>query len=312
MSDVLSFSDVNEPSKIRSATVKLRSGEHCVINVGPSGVVVKKAALVSLSKPLFAEADVYMTVILAGALSERFPINRLPKGFNHPVLSAFTNALLYCSTSAEVRQVLNKPVTLEKPSQNGLTPATAIPIKAANSAEGIPKEYAAMIALFGRPNRDWKKMDRSTIEYQNRILEKFILSVADRRTEVYFDITGWVKNNVIPDRPVTPIKAPLGESRAILLPKEELFTLEMILMSLSEEQLRQIGMPLEIRNEMLAPIVTKLISWKDYNSIPPHVEISLPVASWSRVYVLLRGVEPANLLQEEEIENLKAIIGGAI
>jgi hypothetical protein len=134
----------------------------------------------------------------------------------------------------------------------------------------------------------------------------------DRRTEVYFDITGWIKNNVMPDQPVTPIKAPLGESRAILLPKEELFTLQMILMNLSAEQLRQVGMSLEVRNAMLAPIVTTLISWKDYNSVPPHVEISLPVASWSRVYALLRAIEPANLLQEEEIENLKAIIGGAI
>jgi hypothetical protein len=68
--------------------------------------------------------------------------------------------------------------TLAEHREAGSTPDIPIVIHAANSIEGIPREYAALRALFGEPTRDWKLINRRVLSTQNgRTLERFVVSI---------------------------------------------------------------------------------------------------------------------------------------
>jgi hypothetical protein len=201
------------------------------------------------------------------------------------------------------------------PTEAGSTPDTAIFIPAANSIEGIPREYAALRALFGESNRDWKLLNRSVINTNNgRMLDKFVLSASNRRREVYFDITSWMSGNTTrrakdaPDRVI----APHERNVEILLPKAEFFTLHVVVLRLTEAQLGQLGISLKERKELLDPLVDIALQWKEYSLIPEHVGVTMLISRWSKILGLLTLLEPTTLLQEEEYENLKAIIGGTM
>ena len=201
------------------------------------------------------------------------------------------------------------------PSTGGATPETAIQIRAANSIEGIPKEYAMLRAMFGTPNQDWKLMGRSVI-HGRRILEKFIISVFDKRTEVYFDITEWFVGNRAPDAKVAleDLVSSHEMQLAILLPREEFMTLQLGLLRLTEAQLDHLGLAPADRMSMLDPFLDTLKQWhgNEYASIPQHVSVVALISVWLKIMGLLVVWRPANLLQEEELEDLKAIIGGAM
>jgi hypothetical protein len=53
-------------------------------------------------------------------------------------------------------------------------------------------------------------------------------------------------------------------------------------------------------------------STREYASIPEHVSVITLISVWSGIMGLLMSWQPADLLQEEELENLKAIISGTI
>jgi hypothetical protein len=200
----------------------------------------------------------------------------------------------------------------------GSTPETAIRIRAANSVEGIPKEYAALSAMFGKRNKDWKLIDRTLIHADDgRKQEKFIVSASNKRQEVYFDITDFMKGNDEKAKAsLDKIIAGHDVALDILLPKEEFMTLQMGVLNLSEAQLRQLGLSAEDRKQMLDPLLDTLSTLsqrygKDYESIPAHVTVTMMTSAWSKIMGLLTSWQPTEL-QEEELENLKAIIGGSM
>lgn len=94
----------------------------------------------------------------------------------------------------------------EAPAKGGTTPDSAIRIHAANSIEGIPKEYAVLKAMFGVPNQDWKLIGRSVLDTDadGRRLERFIISAAGNRREIYFDVTEWFKGNTSKEAKAAP------------------------------------------------------------------------------------------------------------
>jgi hypothetical protein len=51
---------------------------------------------------------------------------------------------------------------------------------------------------------------------------------------------------------------------------------------------------------------------RQYASIPKHLRLTTKISVWAKIMGLLRSWEPADLLQEEQLENLKAIIGGTL
>jgi hypothetical protein len=203
------------------------------------------------------------------------------------------------------------------PTDRGATADTPIRIHAANSLEGIPKEYAILTTMFGTLNRDWKLIERSLIHSDDgRKLEKFIVSVSNKRREIYFDITDWFAGNTSQEAKATlaNLISPHEKPVAILLPKNEFMTLEIGMTQLTEAQLNQIGLSLAERKSMIDPFFDTMKQWhgKEYASIPEHVSVTALMSVWSKIMGLLSSWQPADLLQEEELENLKAIIGGTM
>jgi hypothetical protein len=91
-------------------------------------------------------------------------------------------------------------------------------------------------------------------------------------------------------------------------------TLEIGLLRLTEAQINQLGLSPLDRKRMLDPLLDTMKQWhgKEYASIPEHISVTMLVSVWSKIMGLLASWQPVDLLQEEEIENLKAIIGGTM
>jgi hypothetical protein len=71
---------------------------------------VKKSRLGFFGALLYEEKVAYKTALTAKALSFLYPKSLLPPGFTNPVLRAFANAIMHCSTCAEASIVLNEAV----------------------------------------------------------------------------------------------------------------------------------------------------------------------------------------------------------
>lgn len=89
-------------------TIRLDSGEPCVISVARTGVRVKKSRFGFLGATLYDEKNVYRAAQTAKALSELFPVPKLPVSIDNPVLNAFANAAWHCPTAAAVAVTLGK------------------------------------------------------------------------------------------------------------------------------------------------------------------------------------------------------------
>jgi hypothetical protein len=110
MATLLFFAD--SPHAGHGATVRLDSGEPCLLSIAPaqSWVRVKKSRYGIFGPMLYSERRADQTALTARALSLLFPDNLLPSGFRTPVLCAFANAILHCASSAEVAVTLNQAI----------------------------------------------------------------------------------------------------------------------------------------------------------------------------------------------------------
>src|ERR1700690_1870132 len=89
-------------------TMRLDSGEPCLISVAQTGVRVRNTRFGFLGATLYDEKNVYRAAQTAMALHKRFPEWRLPVSLNNPVLRAFANAAWHCPTAAAVVVALGK------------------------------------------------------------------------------------------------------------------------------------------------------------------------------------------------------------
>ena len=87
--------------------VKLESGERILISVAQSGVLVKKKAWVFFGPKLYEDTAI-ASALTCRQLDEVYPVRLCPAGVHSPALRAFTNAVLHCTNSNEVREVLNR------------------------------------------------------------------------------------------------------------------------------------------------------------------------------------------------------------
>ena len=108
MATVLYFSDPSNGRPGLGATIRLNSGEPCLMSVANGWVRIKKSRYGLFGPTLYNERNAYRTALTARALSLIFADSLLPPGFTDPVLSAFANAILHCSTCKEVAAVLNE------------------------------------------------------------------------------------------------------------------------------------------------------------------------------------------------------------
>jgi hypothetical protein len=94
----------------RGATVKLPSGEPCLLSIAQSSVLVKKSRFGILGPVLYREPDIYKSASTAMALTYLLRDDRTPGGISDPVLKAYFNALLHSSSAAELCLLLNEAV----------------------------------------------------------------------------------------------------------------------------------------------------------------------------------------------------------
>ncbi len=206
--------------------------------------------------------------------------------------------------------------------EDGATPENAIRIHAASSVEGIPKEYVILEAMFGTPNQDWKLIGRSLIHTNDgRRLDRFIISARDNAKElyfdikeVYFDVTEWVSKNTSTEAQTTfdNIIAKYDKPLTVILSKEQLLTLQMGVLHLTEKELNPLGLSPMAHKSMLEPLLDALKPWygKEYVNLPERIDVTTLISVWLKIMSMLASWQPASLLQEEELANLKAIIGG--
>jgi hypothetical protein len=278
---------------------------------------------------LYKEEVLYKAAATALALDSLFPEYLVPVTLRNPVLAAFANAVWRCSSAAEVSVLLNtaiekaggsiapSPQVTARPSaSDGESPETAILVNAINSIDGIAKEYELLDNRFGKKGIDWKVVDRFLVSPSDgRTLEKFILSVHDRRVVVYFDISGFVHDNGPDEKArLDAIAARYDGKLEILLPKELAIFLMTFTLKLTNDQLEQLGWTEKEKNALVGRLTDALKPFlgKDYKDIPPHYPVAMMLSQWVKVHGFLRLCEPRDLLQEEELENLKAFIGGAL
>ena len=110
MPKVLFFSDPSNGRPGLGATIQLDSGEPCVMSIAPGWVRVKKSRTGLFGPTLYNVRHVYKTAETVKALTYLYPNSQLPPGFTEPVLCAFANAILHCSTCGEVAVVLNEAI----------------------------------------------------------------------------------------------------------------------------------------------------------------------------------------------------------
>jgi hypothetical protein len=108
MATVPHFADVSNRRPGRGATIRLDSGEPCLVSIARTGVRVRKSRLGFFGPILYNEKNVYQAALTAQALDMLFPDRLLPPGFVDSVLSAFANAIMHCATCAEVAITLNR------------------------------------------------------------------------------------------------------------------------------------------------------------------------------------------------------------
>lgn len=96
------------------------------------------------------------------------------------------------NTSPNITKTEENPSTVHN---NGTTAERAWIIRAPNSAEGIRLEYSIMSKLFGKPQTDWKIINRTLTKSEGRTVEYFVLSTKTGRKDIYFDVSSFVGSN---------------------------------------------------------------------------------------------------------------------
>ena len=88
------------------ANVRMANNDPCWIGVADTGVLVKKSKIGVFGTKLYDE-NTTTSANTAKALHDRYPTSLTPPNMQHPLLKAFTNAVLHCSDIEEVKRVLN-------------------------------------------------------------------------------------------------------------------------------------------------------------------------------------------------------------
>jgi hypothetical protein len=113
MPTILYFADSNLGG--RGATIRLDSGEPCLLSIARTSVRVRKSRLGWFGAILYEEKVLYKAAQTAAALNILFPNDDVvPRNIKDSSLRAFMNAILNCSTCAEVATLLNEAVMRTK------------------------------------------------------------------------------------------------------------------------------------------------------------------------------------------------------
>jgi hypothetical protein len=82
----------------RRITIRLDSGEPCLISVAQTGVLVKIPRIVFLGATLYSEGTVYKAAKTGMALTQQFPTNKLPVQIENPLLRSVSECRMTLSS----------------------------------------------------------------------------------------------------------------------------------------------------------------------------------------------------------------------
>ena len=106
MGKLLYFSETNG----LGATVRLDSGEPCSVSISKGirgSVIVKKSRFGFFGSVLYKDKFAHFQALkTADEINARFPIDIVQADIGDPVLRAFTNAILHCSSCREIATTL--------------------------------------------------------------------------------------------------------------------------------------------------------------------------------------------------------------
>ena len=105
MTVLIRFLDANTG---RWANLRMDNDDPCWISVAQIGVLVKKSNVGLFGTKLYDQRDIYKAASTAKALWEQYTEDKTPPGMTDPVLKAFANAALHCSSLAEVKRILDQ------------------------------------------------------------------------------------------------------------------------------------------------------------------------------------------------------------
>ena len=88
------------------ATIRLDSGEPCLVSVAQSGVRVRKSRFGFFGAILFEDTNVTRAAKIAIKLADQFG-NSFPAKINNPVLAAFANFLYNCKSCSTIAATLD-------------------------------------------------------------------------------------------------------------------------------------------------------------------------------------------------------------
>ncbi len=200
----------------------------------------------------------------------------------------------------------------------GESPDTAFQLPAANSLEGIKKEYDTLSQLFGRRDRDWKLVARSQVAHNGRTLEKFDVSHKGKRRTVYFDITEWLSGN--PDAQFSPaallVDQTLSDFMVEVSVRADVATLFPVsLLKLTDDQLDQLHFPRADRAAVIEAFMESAVAAsKLVERGPPYanVPVLLSAKRWVLVSHFVRSINTDNPLLEDIVEELRFAIDGGL
>ncbi len=106
MTRLVLFLDDNR--KGRWANIRMDDESPCWIGIAQTGVLVKRSKAGMFGRKLYHEKNLHRAANKAMTLHEVFSDDLTPAEMWNPVLKAFTNAILHCSTIEEVERILNE------------------------------------------------------------------------------------------------------------------------------------------------------------------------------------------------------------
>ena len=106
MTELVRFLD--DDRKGRWANIRMDNGDPCWIGIAQTGILVKKSKIGLFGAKLYEEKDIYKAAKTAQILSEKYQDDLTPNEMCNPVIKSIVNAILHCSSLAEVTIVLNE------------------------------------------------------------------------------------------------------------------------------------------------------------------------------------------------------------
>lgn len=106
MTKLIRFLD--DEHKGHRANIQMDNGDPCLVSIIQTGILVKRSKLGLFGAKLYEEKNMNKTAKIAKILSGQYRDDLTPGDMREPVLKSVVNAVLHCSSLAEVTRILNK------------------------------------------------------------------------------------------------------------------------------------------------------------------------------------------------------------